>query len=485
LAAVTYARRDQMTRQQQLLGHRFGLDSVIAARYEVGPLIGRGGMAEVYSAFDRTLGRSVALKVLHQGLAADHRAVARFRREARAVAALDHPNIVSIYDVGVDGETPFMVMELVDGEPLSTIVWRTGPLAFERAVGIAAEVAAALAFAHDRGIVHRDVKPGNVMVGPSGNVKVLDFGIARALHWTPLTEGGPIQGTAEYVSPEQVRGLALDGRSDIYSLGIVLYEMLAGHPPFRGDTAVAVAFRHLEEQPQPIRATRPRVPRAIEAIVMRCLAKKQRRRYQDAARLAEDLMAAADLCRPEAERPALPVTREVIPADTPLLPAPDATPSAGEVMPGRAERTKSRSRKRTVVLVVATLVAVAILGAGASLLLKGSPPARASTPPPPVLHGPTALAATGGCDGFFKGKVTLSWLASSSRFADGYVVYRGTSPDGPLQKVELLPGRTMTSYVDGGLNTSTTYYYAVRATAGSRISHSVARARAETPLICF
>src|SRR5436309_13968415 len=149
-----------MTRQQ-LLGSRFGLDSVIAARYEVGRLIGRGGMAEVYSAFDRTLGRTVALKVLRQGLAADHRAVARFRREARAVAALTHPNIVSIYDVGVDGQTPFMVMELVDGEALSSVVWREVPLAFERAVGIAADVAEALAFAHDRGIVHPDVEPGS------------------------------------------------------------------------------------------------------------------------------------------------------------------------------------------------------------------------------------------------------------------------------------------------------------------------------------
>jgi serine/threonine protein kinase len=473
-----------MTRQQ-LLGNRFGLDSVIAARYEVGPLIGRGGMAEVYSAFDRTLGRTVALKVLHEALSADHRAVARFRREARAVAALAHPNIVSIYDVGVDGETPFLVMELVDGETLSTIVWHEAPLAFDRAVGIAADVAKALAFAHDRGIVHRDVKPGNVMVGPTGNVKVLDFGIARAMHWTPLTEGGPIQGTAEYVSPEQVRGLALDGRSDVYSLGIVLYEMLAGHPPFRGDTAVAVAFRHLEEPPQPLRATRPRVPPAIEAIVMRCLAKKQRRRYQDAARLAEDLAAAADLLTPEVDRPDLPITHEVVRTDTPLLPAADATPPTGEVVPGRVDRTKSRTRVRTKLLLVAAVVAVAILGAGTSFLLKGSPPARASTPRPPVLHGPTAFAAKGGCDGFLKGKVTLSWLASSSRFADGYVVYRGTSPEGPLQKIELLPGRTTTSYVDRGLNTSTTFHYEVRATAGSRISHAAARAWAETPLICF
>jgi eukaryotic-like serine/threonine-protein kinase len=476
---------DHMTRQQ-LLGHRFGLDSVIAARYEVGRLIGRGGMAEVYSAFDRTLGRTVALKVLHEGLAADHRAVARFRREARAVAALAHPSIVSIYDVGIDGETPFMVMELVDGESLSTVVWREGPLAFERAVRISSDVAEALAFAHDRGIVHRDVKPGNVMVGPTGHVKVLDFGIARAMHWTPLTEGGPIQGTAEYVSPEQVRGLALDGRSDIYSLGVVLYEMLAGHPPFRGDTPVAVAFQHLEQAPRPLRTIRPGVPPAVEAIVARCLAKKQRRRYQHAARLAEDLRAAAaDLREPEPDRVALPVTREVIPADTASLPVPATDLAAGETLPRRIERARSRTRKRTTVLVVAALMAVASIGAGASLLLKGSPAARASAPIPPVLRGATALSAKGGCDGFLKGRVTLNWLPSSSTFADGYVVYRRTSVDGPLKKLELLPGRATTSFVDHGLNTSTTYYYVVRATAGSQISHSTALARAETPLICF
>jgi hypothetical protein len=476
---------DHMTRQQ-LLGHRFGLDSVIAARYEVGRLIGRGGMAEVYSAFDRTLGRTVALKVLHQGLAADHRAVARFRREARAVAALAHPNIVSIYDVGIDGQTPFMVMELVDGEPLSTVVWREGPLAFERTVRIGSDVAEALAFAHDRGIVHRDVKPGNVMVGPTGHVKVLDFGIARAMHWTPLTEGGPIQGTAEYVSPEQVRGLALDGRSDIYSLGVVLYEMLAGHPPFRGDTPVAVAFQHLEQAPRPLRTIRPGVPPAVESIVARCLAKKQRRRYQHAARLAEDLRTAAgDLREPEPARVALPVTHEVIPADTASLPVPATNPAGDETLPRRIERARSRTRKRAKLLVVVALMAVAIIGAGASLLLKDSPAARASAPIPPVLRGATALSAKGGCDGFLKGRVTLSWLPSSSTFADGYVIYRRTSVNGPLKKLELLPGRSTTSFVDHGLNTSSTYYYVVRATAGSQISHATALARAETPLICF
>jgi len=208
--------------RQHVLGGRYGIDSVLAGRYEIRSLLGQGGMAEVYSALDRVLGRLVAVKVLRESLAEDRRAVARFRREARAVAALSHPGIVSIHDVGSDGATPFMVMELVSGEPLSQVIWREAPLSVERAAGIGEAVGEALAFAHDAGIVHRDVKPGNVMIRANGHVKVLDFGIARALAWTPVTEGGAVQGTAEYVSPEQISGLSLDGRSDVYSLGVVL-----------------------------------------------------------------------------------------------------------------------------------------------------------------------------------------------------------------------------------------------------------------------
>jgi serine/threonine-protein kinase len=449
-------------------------------------------MAEVYSAFDRRLGRPVALKVLHEGLAVDHRAVARFRREARAVAALAHPNIVAIYDVGMDGETPFMVMELVAGEPLSTIVWREAPLPIERAAAIAGSVAEALAFAHERGIVHRDVKPGNVMVGPSGLVKVLDFGIARAMHWTPLTEGGPVQGTAEYVSPEQVRGLALDGRSDVYSLGIVLYEMLAGHPPFHGQASVAVAYQHLEAHPQPLRVARPGIPSELEAIVARCLAKKQRRRYQSAARLARDLrqVVTARTAAPDRLPVAMPLepdTREMARPDTALLPVattpplPDKEPMA----PRRATRAATRGRRRAKLVAIATVMALALGGAGALFMLRGSPPARASSPVPPVLRGPSMLSAKAECGGFLKGKVTLRWLPSPSRFTDGYVIYRSASAAGPFKKVELLTGRLTTSFVDGNLSGSTTFYYLVRATAGSRISQTPARARAQTPFLCF
>jgi serine/threonine-protein kinase len=459
---------------QQLLGSRYRTDSIVAGRYEVRSALGQGGMAEVYSAFDRTLGRMVALKVLRDALAADPRAVARFRREARAVAALTHPNIVAIYDVGMDGPTPFMVTELVAGEPLSTVIWREAPLAVDRAVNIGLAVAEALAFAHDSGIVHRDVKPANVMVTASGHVKVLDFGIARAAHWTPLTEGGSLQGTAEYVSPEQARGLYLDGRSDVYSLGVVLYEMLAGLPPFRGDTDVAVAFQHLEQQPPPLRLARPDTPAAVEAIVTRCLAKKPRDRYQDAATLARDLR---KIGAPAPASIPAPVARRPVEPETPPLPA--------EAGPSRELRTIARTRKRTKLWALVAVMVLAVAGGGAFFLLRESPLARASIPRPPVLHGPTALTAKAGCKGLLKAKVALAWLPSSSRFADGYVVYRSTSPDGPFEKVELLPGRFTTSFVDAGLGTGSTYYYRVQATAGIRISASAPQARAETPFLCF
>jgi serine/threonine-protein kinase len=263
-------------------------------------------------------------------------------------------------------------------------------------------------------------------------------------------------------------------------LGAVLYELLAGRPPFTGESSVALAFQHLESAPPPLRTARPDMPPALDDIVRRCLAKKPRRRYQSAGRLAADLRQAASggvAGMPPHVEPHVPHT------DTPvLLPAP-VTPI--DPSPDRATRARRRLRRRTKVFAALTMVAVAMAGAGGLLLTRGSPPATASTRPPPVLHGPVGMAAKGGCDGFFKGKVTLTWAATRSRFADGYVVYRRAAPAEPWTKLELLPGRFTTSFVDHGLNTSTTFSYLVRATSGSRISGEAATARAETPTICF
>src|SRR5439155_3370304 len=226
--------------------------------------LGQGGMADVYSALDRLLGRHVAIKLMRVGLASDPQAVARFGREARAVAALCHPNIVSVFDVGLEGNAPFIVMELVQGETLSELIWRQSPLAPERVAEIGEAVAQALAFAHDVGIVHRDVKPGNIMLAPAGVVKVLDFGIARAASWAPSTDPPSVQGTAEYLSPEQAQGNPIDGRSDIYSLGLVLYEMLAGQVPFVGDTPLAVIYKQIHEEPPALRSIRADVPPVLD-----------------------------------------------------------------------------------------------------------------------------------------------------------------------------------------------------------------------------
>jgi tRNA A-37 threonylcarbamoyl transferase component Bud32 len=461
--------------RQHVVGGRYGIDSVLGGRYEIRSLLGQGGMAEVYSALDRVLGRLVAVKVLRETLAEDRRAVARFRREARAVAALSHPNIISIHDVGSDGAIPFMVMELVSGEALSQVIWREAPLPIDRAAGVGEAVANALAFAHDAGIVHRDVKPGNVMITTSGHVKVLDFGIARALAWTPVTEGGAVQGTAEYVSPEQASGLSLDGRSDIYSLGVVLYEMLTGLPPFRGDTAVAIAYQHLEEQPTPLRRLRPGVPPALEAVALRCLAKERWSRYQNATDLASDLRRYRG--GPPAEGRSTDSRGPAARTDTRELVA--------EPVPSRTARAHSRRGHRVRTVALAVAFAVATLGGGGYLLIRGGLPAKAKTARPAVLFAPTGLRAQAECDGFLKGRLSLSWTASRSTSADGYVVSRATSPGGPFEKIALLPGRAARAFVDRHLNTATTYYYEVRATSGSRISPSVAAAQSKTPSICL
>ena len=259
------------------LGSRYRLDERIAA----------GGMGTVFTATDEKLGRTVAIKLLRDSLADDARFVERFRREARSAASLSHPNIAGVYDYGKDGACHFIVMEYAPGRDLARLLRDEGPLDPGRAVGIAAQVGEALAAAHDVKMVHRDVKPGNILVDQNDNVKVTDFGIARASGDSTLTATGSILGSAHYLSPEQASGGKIEPSSDVYSLGIVLYEMLTNTVPFTGDSAVAVAMRHLEDTVPMPSSLRPDVPPEIDALVRGATENDPARRYADGREFAE------------------------------------------------------------------------------------------------------------------------------------------------------------------------------------------------------
>jgi serine/threonine-protein kinase len=265
---------------------------VLNDRYEIQQRIGRGGMADVFLARDVLLDRSVAIKVLFPEFATDPNFVERFRREAQSAANLNHPNIVSVYDWGKYSNTYFMAMEYVEGRTLADILRANGHVSSVQAAEIASEVSAALGFAHRNGVVHRDIKPANILIGSGGQVKVADFGIARAMNApteSNLTQVGSVMGTATYFSPEQAQGGQPDPRSDLYSLGIVLYEMVAGRPPFTGDNPVGIAYKQVHDAPQPLNQLVADVPRPFEAIVAKLLAKKPEQRYADADALRDDL----------------------------------------------------------------------------------------------------------------------------------------------------------------------------------------------------
>ncbi|HTA36228.1 MAG TPA: protein kinase, partial [Solirubrobacteraceae bacterium] len=273
-------------------------DTVIDGRYKVISRVGSGGMADVYLAEDQLLGRQVAVKLLHHHFAEDQEFVERFKREASSAAGLSHQNIVGIFDRGEWQGTYYIAMEYVAGRSLKTLVREQGPLDPVQAIDIVIQILRAARFAHRRGVIHRDLKPHNVIIDEEGRARVTDFGIARA-GASDMTLTGSIMGTAQYLSPEQAQGHVVSGSSDLYSIGVILYELLTGTVPFDGETAVAIAFKQVSAQPHPPSEVNPSVPPALDAIVLRALAKDPAQRYAD----ADEFIAAL-----QRERQALPAS---------------------------------------------------------------------------------------------------------------------------------------------------------------------------------
>jgi eukaryotic-like serine/threonine-protein kinase len=360
------------------------VSALIGGRYELGEMLGRGGMAEVRKGTDTRLGRVVAVKRLRTDLASDATFQARFRREAQSSASLNHPAIVAVYDTGEEqttdgphGETvaqPYIVMEYVAGRTLRDIVREGRKILPERALEITSGVLSALDYSHRAGIIHRDIKPGNVMLTPSGDVKVMDFGIARAISdaSSTMTQTAAVVGTAQYLSPEQARGETVDSRSDVYSAGCLLYELLTGRPPFVGDSPVAVAYQHVREQPQPPSDHDQDLPEAVDAIVMKALAKRVEDRYQSAAAMRSDIE------RYLAGRPVHATPPPPLPVDEPTTLAAPVAAAAG----GTPDDEDDDRRSRTGLIVLLVLLLIGLIAAAAYLLpqLFESPPEQKRVP---------------------------------------------------------------------------------------------------------
>ncbi|MGI8687229.1 MAG: protein kinase domain-containing protein [Thermomicrobiales bacterium] len=369
----------------------------IGERYELRECIGIGGMARVYLAHDRVLNREVAVKILNPALAADPLFVERFRREAQAAAALNHPNIVTIYDTGTTDDTYFIVMEYVPGPNLKEIIRAHGPLPEGEALTIGAQVAAALGVAHAHHLIHRDIKPHNILRGPEGSAKVTDFGIARAAGASQLTATQTVMGTAHYLSPEQALHQPLDGRSDLYSLGVVLYEALTGRVPFDGDSLVAVAMSQVHDSPPPMRQIKPDISPRTEAVVMRALAKDPAARYQSAAEMGAALLAASGVPHPPVHeptqaRPSVVETAAFPPAPPPVIP--QAMPNDGRRRSFPPAVTEERRSRRWLVLpAIAALCALVAL-AGLLALHAAGRGTAATAAPTSVARVPTTIPAS-------------------------------------------------------------------------------------------
>lgn len=369
------------------------VQTLLDDRYELNELIDRGGMAEVYRATDRRLGRTVAVKIVDLHEVSDPSLLERFRREARAVARLNHPNICAVYDWGTSQTGAYMVMELIPGHSLKTLLEKRGRLPEDEALDIAAQTATALGKAHDEGVVHRDVKPQNILITPAGQVKVIDFGIARAFGAASITTSDAVSGTPHYMSPEQARLEPVDARSDLYSLGIVLYEMLIGSPPFTGDSMVSVALQHINsELPNPLTAAPDLSPLTVQ-LLHRAVAKVPEQRFASAAEMAAAISAVrgVNVAEPTTQPAQIPRLPDSGPATAPVeMTAKVASPP----VPLREKSARSRAWIFAVPVVIAAGLVIAII------VLTRSPGHRAMvTAKPrvtPTLHAvvPTRPPAT-------------------------------------------------------------------------------------------
>ncbi|HET8993530.1 MAG TPA: Stk1 family PASTA domain-containing Ser/Thr kinase [Rhodococcus sp. (in: high G+C Gram-positive bacteria)] len=363
----------------------------LSSRYELGEILGFGGMSEVHLARDLRLGRDVAIKVLRADLARDPTFYLRFRREAQNAAALNHPAIVAVYDTGEAeteaGPIPYIVMEFVEGDTLRDIVRGEGPMPPKRAMEVIADVCAALDFSHRNGIVHRDVKPANVMINKAGAVKVMDFGIARAISdaSSPMTQTAAVIGTAQYLSPEQARGEQVDARSDVYSVGCVLFEIMTGEPPFKGDSPVAVAYQHVREDPPLPSSVNRQVPPELDSVILKAMAKNPANRYQSAAEMRSDLIRVLSGQRPSAPMVMTDEDR------TTLIDSVDqntgrhyrpaaAAGAAGGVAAGDDSGSGGGSALRKILLGVAAVIVVGIVGVFLWSLGPGSTAAQVAIP---------------------------------------------------------------------------------------------------------
>ena len=358
------------------------VDERIAERYELKNAVGKGGMSTVYCAYDTQLERNVALKILHEHFSEDDDYVARFRHEARAAAQLSHPGIVTVIDRGEADGRQFIVFEFVEGETLKDLVVRGGPMPIRRVLEVGLQVGRALAFAHQRGLIHRDVKPQNVLVNGDGQAKVTDFGIARSLEAVGgRTETGTVLGTSHYIAPEQARGERVDAQTDVYSFGVVLYELLAGDVPYAGDNFLTVALQHVNEPVPSVLAARPEAPLRLAALVERCLAKSSSERPGS----MEDVVGELEACLAELDSPDTEATM--------IVRAPVAQTS-------QPERTRSRSRRistRTLALVGLALALLAAAVLGVALLRSDEDPGATSAGGEPVsLRGVGSYDPDGG-----------------------------------------------------------------------------------------